>query len=255
MIKLYMSSNKYGSDLLRDVKDKVEIVDSISRCDKVLVFLNDDTLLAKQDINYALDKGKPIICIKQENYSKDSGLEMQLGLEKVFSFNDDESEIVKAVLANNTKKRSCVPLIILVIVFIICIIAVIFFKTKAKPDVVEDDKYNNPTQAIEMVSMDLNLEQALIDLGYDSDGDGHFTKDELLMISDVDLSNKGIRDISALIYMENLNKLNLSNNDISNAQALISLTKLEDLDISGNKLDDTSFIKYISSIKTVKYDK
>ena len=72
---------------------------------------------------------------------------------------------------------------------------------------------------------------------------------------DENLSNKEIRDISAVIYMENLKKLNLSNNNISNAQALISLTKLEDLDISGNReLDDISFIKFMTSLKNITYD-
>ena len=252
-MKLYVSSNKYSDDLLHSIKDCVEIVDSISRCDKVLVFLNDDTHLAKQDINYALDKGKPVICIKQESYIQDAGLEMQLGLEKVFSFDDDENEIVEAVLTKTIKKRSFVPMLISAVVLIICIVAVIIFQNKT--NTIKDDKNNDSIHAIDTVSMDSKLEQALIDLGYDSNGDGHFTKDELLLITDVDLSNKEIRDISAVIYMENLKKLNLSNNNISNAQALISLTKLEDLDISGNReLDDISFIKFMTSLKNITYD-
>ncbi|WP_158837421.1 T9SS type A sorting domain-containing protein [Polaribacter sp. L3A8] len=90
---------------------------------------------------------------------------------------------------------------------------------------------------------DNNLEQALIDLGHDSIGelDGFVPTEEIVNITDLDLSNRNIKHIAGLKAFTSLKNLNLSNNIMDyECQVQMSLYFnsyiIEKLDVSNNLL-------------------
>ena len=69
-------------------------------------------------------------------------------------------------------------------------------------------------------------------------------------ISDpLDLSNRGITDISALSQCSNLTYINLSGNSISDISPLMEIQYLSHLDISGNSVSDLRPLMGLSSLK------
>ncbi len=63
------------------------------------------------------------------------------------------------------------------------------------------------------------------------------TIDNLKIITELDLENKNISDLSGIEYLTNLSDLNLQNNKISDISKLDSLTQLKDIYLEGNPLD------------------
>lgn len=61
---------------------------------------------------------------------------------------------------------------------------------------------------------------------------------QIKKIEELDLSQKGLTDISDIKYFTNLKRLNCSNNNLTDELYIPELTKLEELDCSGNQLTD-----------------
>ncbi len=108
---------------------------------------------------------------------------------------------------------------------------------------------------------DKNLYEAIVDLLKDDDEFmGCSDSDNKIFITDrgvsnliiLDLSNKGIKDLSGLENFKNLSKLNLSNNEITNIYPLEDLYFLTELDLSNNKVDDLSQLDSLRYIDTNK---
>jgi len=257
MVKVYVSSNESKEEYLADFKDKLEFVSTLSACDKALVFLDADTKKAKQDINFALDKKKSIVYITSDNYVPESGLEMQLGLETGFTDKDDMNKVLKALQKPSSASAKKSPaLIVTVCILVAALIYGALFMINKSKDAGRAEPAVQPqaSAAPSIIAMDTKLQKALIESGLDTDGNGFISKDELVDVTELNLSGKEIADVSGLIYAENLKSLDLSNNDITEIQALVSLKNLEELDLRNNKVTDYSYIKYLPSIKTVHYD-
>lgn len=93
-----------------------------------------------------------------------------------------------------------------------------------------------------IVWTDPNLQKAVVPqvkkkLGIDSD---NITVADARKISDLDLTDAGVTDISSLQYFVGLSKLNLCNNAVSDLSALTGLQKLEDLNLEKNLVSDLS---------------
>ncbi len=85
---------------------------------------------------------------------------------------------------------------------------------------------------------DSNLEQAFLELGTDTDGDGAICEGELAALTGpLDLSGRNISDIEGLQFATSIVQMDLSGNTISDISNLTSLPSLETLDISENLLD------------------
>jgi hypothetical protein len=82
---------------------------------------------------------------------------------------------------------------------------------------------------------DQNLEQALIDGGYDTTIDGYIDDSSMLGVTQLDLSNKQITDFTGLEEFVNLTDLNLSGNTITSVP-LVNLNKLTTLNLSNTGL-------------------
>ena len=83
---------------------------------------------------------------------------------------------------------------------------------------------------------DWNLKNALVNAGYDKNGDGDLSEAEMEMIYGIDLSGLGITNISGLEYAANLEYVDLSNNSLTNIDALASCSELQYVDISNNQI-------------------
>ena len=70
-------------------------------------------------------------------------------------------------------------------------------------------------------------------------------------VKELNLSNTGIKDISALSCCNNLRKLNLSGNKISDISPLVNIPSLEWLDISDNQISDLNPLISISTLRTL----
>lgn len=83
---------------------------------------------------------------------------------------------------------------------------------------------------------DSNFEQKLIDLGIDTDGlNGKITSSDVSSITDLDLSNSNIKDLTGIEIFTSLKNLNCSNNQLTSLD-LSKNNKLEILYITGNPL-------------------
>ncbi len=67
-------------------------------------------------------------------------------------------------------------------------------------------------------------------------------------ITELDMSNMGLREISGIAGFENLTKLNLSGNDISDLSPLMNLPRLQALDISNTAVSDLRPLMGIDSL-------
>ena len=83
---------------------------------------------------------------------------------------------------------------------------------------------------------DWNLKNALVNAGYDKNGDGDLSEAEMEMIYGIDLSGLNITNLSGLEYATNLEFVDLSNNALTNIDALASCTELQYVDISNNSI-------------------
>ena len=68
-------------------------------------------------------------------------------------------------------------------------------------------------------------------------------------VTELDLNNMGIRDISALAVCQRLKRLNLSGNDVSDLSPLMNLPELEWLDISYNQVSDVRPLMGVDSLR------
>ncbi|MDA7699240.1 BspA family leucine-rich repeat surface protein, partial [Flavobacteriaceae bacterium] len=82
---------------------------------------------------------------------------------------------------------------------------------------------------------DQNIEQALIDAGYDTTIDGYIDNSSMLEVTQLDLSNRQITDITGLEEFTNLTSLNLSGNSLTSL-SILNLNQLTTLDLSNNSL-------------------
>ena len=85
---------------------------------------------------------------------------------------------------------------------------------------------------------DTNFEQALIDLGIDSDGiiDGDITASDALNVTSLDITSNGIISLMGIESFINLMTLNCSNNDIVDLD-LSKNSKLQNVNCSNNQLE------------------
>ena len=77
------------------------------------------------------------------------------------------------------------------------------------------------------------------------------TNDMLNSIKELDLSDKGLSNISDIEYFKELTMLNLSYNNISDISALGNLTNLQTLDLSFNEISDISALRSLTNLQTL----
>ena len=83
---------------------------------------------------------------------------------------------------------------------------------------------------------------------------GDLTRKDFLSVTSLNLSGRGIKDITPVKALVNLVELNASSNNITDVSPLSGLQNLYVLDLSGNNLDDISPIAMLSNLATLGLD-
>ncbi|WP_409023179.1 leucine-rich repeat domain-containing protein (plasmid) [Enterococcus faecium] len=76
-------------------------------------------------------------------------------------------------------------------------------------------------------------------------------KNELEKLETLDLTNKGIQNLSGLENCVNIKTLNLAKNKISDISSIANLKQLVNVDLSDNQLNDISVFKNSTSVETI----
>ncbi|WP_415331676.1 leucine-rich repeat domain-containing protein, partial [Clostridium perfringens] len=99
---------------------------------------------------------------------------------------------------------------------------------------------------------DKNLEKALKDkLFGNEDSSNPITKDALLKITTLDLSDMNISNLEGIQNCENLVTLYLSLNQISNIEPLKGLTNLTTLKLNSNQISNIEVLKGLINLKSL----
>lgn len=104
--------------------------------------------------------------------------------------------------------------------------------------------FNNSSTA---TFKDKQLEKLVRDKLGIHDRELHYS--DLKDITSLDLSNKGIGDITGLDNFSNLKSLDLSYNQIKDILPLLKLFSLENLNLSHNKIEDVSYLSNLRALK------
>lgn len=106
--------------------------------------------------------------------------------------------------------------------------------------------------AADDVVIDENLNQALINLGKDSDGNKKLSQDEIAALSgELDFSSKDIRNLTGLEFATGIDGINLSDNMVRDIGPIKELS-ITSLDISQNYLDLTDGSQAIIDIQALE---
>ncbi|WP_143019010.1 leucine-rich repeat domain-containing protein [Chryseobacterium taihuense] len=96
---------------------------------------------------------------------------------------------------------------------------------------------------------DQNFTNALYDNDIDINKNGYFEEDELLIVTNLDLTQKNITDISGIEDFKNLKELILNRNYIQDFSPVNKLEKLEILGISQNQNPPTIDLSKIKNLQ------
>lgn len=98
--------------------------------------------------------------------------------------------------------------------------------------------------------VDVNLENKLIYI-LNKTEDTRITDKDMINITQLNLSNSEISNLSGMEYASNIDRLDLSNNNLQNINELSNMKKLQYLDISYNKLSDLTPLFELENLKEV----
>ncbi len=196
---------------------------SLTHSDGLFLYLSgDDHTIVKDDLNMALNCRMPVAYVKEQDCVTDKGMEVQLGLASCIVAESAEEAIREwlGVCSRFAGKRRQKRLI--AISALCAATACVALTAGIISNIVHERKERTaaPTAAASMIEQ------------YLPEG----TAPE--KITELDLSGKGIEDLTFLRDAANLEVLNLADNDISDISPLAELTKLRKLDLSGNKVED-----------------
>lgn len=206
---------------------------------------NYDANQLKIELNHVVAKGDELYCVLFGDPKFDSGIKMQMGLATIINDSDDAPCELENLLSQNGKDKTKTGTYIAIIgVLILVIVAALLIP-----------KFTNKQSEVsaDNIKMDEIITKALIDAGADCIViDGGISQEEMLTIEMLDLSNKGIDDITPLLYATNLKELDLSDNNISDITGLVALAKLEKIDLSNNPILNYAVLDYLPHLTDVR---
>ncbi len=83
---------------------------------------------------------------------------------------------------------------------------------------------------------------------------GGLTLDDLLSIKELDLSDRGISDLSGIEFIANLTSLDLSENNLKNIEPLKNLADLQNLLLYCNDIENTAPLGYLGKLEKLDLD-
>ncbi len=101
--------------------------------------------------------------------------------------------------------------------------------------------------SIELGIYDMNLESAIrLKVGKPS---GTLTLNDMQSVTELDLTNKGIKDLQGIQYLTNLKKLNLTGNNIKYIDNLKNLILLQELSLNQNSIENIQALRYLKNLE------
>ena len=186
----------------------------------------------KEDLNLALDKGLPVAFVREEGGEPDTGLKMQLSIAADIQEDDDGTKLAEWLRNTATaavvkkKNKTAKKMIIFAAAFVLMAAGIII------------------TVIATGNSKDVTTESALTkeqELGIDVAA--------LKNSSKIDLSGKGIEDITFLSECTDCTELDISNNSIVDISILSKVPELRILNVSGNKIEDINVLLTLKNLK------
>lgn len=229
-----------GCGLCIDDPDKMNASDGVFIC-----ISGSDNADAKAELNMALDRKLPVAYVIGEKGTVDPGLSFQLGLARKIEFGDfeDLSRWIGETADTKKKQRNkkVFGLLFLAAICIVLVISVAFILPKIR----KSDEAAKNAVSDEAVLSDQRETSA-------EDTAENYWGDDLSAVKVLDLSNKGLTDISFLTEAVDLEELDISGNQIKDINVLVTLKKLKKVDISGNPVEDYTILDYMNGVEIIK---
>lgn len=239
---------EHGNELCRNEPDE------LNRSDGVLICVSgSENSDAKAELNMALERKLPIAYIVEKNAYLDSGFRFQLGLAHEIPEDDFEEldrwlKIVYDISRNRKIQNRRKKIIVITVATAICIATAILVliypgKTgKIKNDGGTEDVHSKDVTYISSA----NAEESRAE-----EASRKYLGEDPVSVKKLDISNKGITDISFLSAAENLEELDISNNQITDINVLVTLKNLKKLNISGNPIEDDTVLDYMKNVEII----
>jgi len=104
---------------------------------------------------------------------------------------------------------------------------------KMKTVKVEIYQETAPARTDVVIFQDINFKKAMLAIA-DKDNDGEVSFDEALAVKEINITGKGVKNLSGLEHFKNVEKLDAQNNSIEDANVISELHFLHWLDLRGN---------------------
>ena len=243
-------AEKYAKHIRNSNNDfNVSLDDSseLARADGVLICISGtENSNVKAELNMALDRKLPVAYIREVKSLDDSGVKLQLGLAQEIEPGDFVrldgwlknigEEAVKRKKSQKRKKTASVITVVLVLMILaVSTVFAIRHISDAKSSGSEASDAAEQSETRDELAED-NLSS--IYLG-----------DNPASLKVLNLSNKGLSDISFLSSAVNLEELDISKNNISDINILVTLKNLKKLDISDNPIEDYTILDYLKGVE------
>ncbi|MBQ9544674.1 MAG: leucine-rich repeat domain-containing protein [Clostridia bacterium] len=230
---------------------------TLKSADALLVVLTENgRRRIKEDLNLALDAGLPVAVIRPPESATDRGLEIQLDLAFDVSETDPEPDLarwidaLKKKRARNLKKRITAAILITAAIAVLAAAAAILFpklfdkpKVPASTGTVTADPFEGADPE-SLTVLDLSG-KGLSDISFLS---------AAINLTELDLGDNEITDVSPLAKLTKLARLNLKNNRINDVNVLLSLKDLRELDLRGNPLTDRTVLDFMTDVNVLTDD-
>ncbi|MCR5828891.1 MAG: leucine-rich repeat domain-containing protein [Lachnospiraceae bacterium] len=221
----------------------------------------------KEDLNLALDKDIPVAFVLEEEAEIDSGLKIQLAIaKKIPTLKKAESQAgrqdtEKAIsdwltkvdkISGKKKKKKNVKLAACLIAAAIVITAALILIPKFLGSGEKDTSTVTLTKEQQLgIDVAALKDSEKIDLSGKGIKDVSFLAD-CVKCRELDLSNNEIVDISVIKEMNGLEILNVSGNKITDINALLTLKNLKEVDISNNPVVDYTATTFLDGVRVVQ---
>ncbi len=211
----------------------------------------------KEDLNLALDRGLPVAFVREEGGNPDTGLMMQLSIATVIPEGDDGEKLAKwlertAATTAAKKKNSTAKLLICLaaacLLVAACSIITVISINNSKEESNSSFLTKEEQLGIDVASL---KNSSKIDLSGKGIEDITFLS-ECTACTELDISNNSIVDISVLSKLPELRILNVSGNKIEDINVLLTLKNLKEADISNNPIGDYTSTTFLNGVNLIQ---
>ena len=209
---------------------------SLQAAEALLVLLSGtDHARVKADLNLALNRGLPVAAVRFPDAETDRGLDMQLGLANALGPDHWQRDLgrwidrLRTARSSRRKKKTAGAIAAVIAVLLLGMAAALLLP-----------KLLSPGQG---------SGEAPLPTSSAGTEDEIFGGEDPAEITVLDLSGRGLTDVSFLTKAVNLRELDLSDNEITDLTPLAGLTKLEKLSLRNNRVTDVTILLALTALR------